>query len=95
MEPDYLERLRDAILVTHGCRSIHSATMHVRAELDSQTQWEGNVEVFDITGHKHAKKCYAWGVLVRGEFMPTCVLEIPPVESPHTAVEMALGRLGS
>lgn len=92
MEPDYLERLREAILARHGCRSIHSATMHVRAELDEQTAWEGNVEVFDITGHKHAKKCYAWGVRVLGEFMPTCVLEIPPVESPATAVEMSLGK---
>lgn len=95
MEPEYLTRLRDAIWAVHGCRSIHSATMHVKAGMDLETQWEGNVEVFDISGHRHAKKCYAWGTMVQGEFAPTCVLEIPPVDSPSTAVEAALGRFAS
>lgn len=85
MPSDYIPKLREAIKAVHGCNSIRTATMRV----EKQTAWEGDVEVFDIDHHK-AKKCYAWGFEERGQFKATCILEIPPVDSPSTAVEVAI-----
>jgi hypothetical protein len=58
-----------------------------------QTVWKGRVEVFTLTGHAKAKKAYAWSHLTgendEGERIVT-VLEIPPVESPITAVRVSI-----
>ncbi len=89
MPSDYIPKLQEAIMAVHGCNSIHTATMRVKSTLEKQTAWEGDVEVFDIDHHK-AKKCYAWGFDDKGQFKATCVLEIPPVESPSTAVDVAI-----
>lgn len=55
--------------------------------------WEGDVEVFDLTGHPKAKRAYAWSHLdgendERTRFV--AVLEIPPVESAETAVRVQI-----
>jgi hypothetical protein len=51
-----------------------------------QTVWHGEVEVFDLTGHPKAKRCYAWihreGLGEQGERF-VAVLEIPPVVSAN------------
>lgn len=88
MLPDYIERLRAAVQATHGCHGIHSATARVIA-----FSFDGDVEVFDID-HPKSKKCYAWGRMEGDQFQATCILEISPVTSPHTAVDkvMASGQ---
>jgi hypothetical protein len=52
--------------------------------------WEGNVEVFDLTGHAKAKRCYAWAYDVEDGSRTLAVLELPPVISPITAVQAAI-----
>lgn len=55
--------------------------------------WNGVVEVFEITGHPKAKRCYAWAHREGDEDERTryvAVLEIPPVESPRTAVQASI-----
>jgi hypothetical protein len=51
------------------------------------------VEVFALSGHPKAKKAYAWshreGTNGQGERF-VAVLEIPPVESPVTAVRASI-----
>jgi hypothetical protein len=59
-----------------------------RQSLDDQ--WEGVVEVFDITGHPHTKRCYAWSFPEGTETRFVTVLEIPPVESAQTAVRASI-----
>jgi len=58
-----------------------------------QTAWMGDVQVFTLSGHPKAKKAYAWshadGKDDTGERFVT-VLEIPPVDSPQTAVKVAI-----
>lgn len=53
-----------------------------------ETVWQGDVEVFDLTGHPKANRAYGWshkeGKDDSGERFVT-VLEIPPVESAETA----------
>jgi hypothetical protein len=58
-----------------------------------QTVWKGEVEVFDLTGHPRAKRCYGWshptGKDDKDEWFVT-VLEIAPVKSPETTVKAAI-----
>jgi hypothetical protein len=52
--------------------------------------WDGVVEIFDLTGHSKAKRCYAWSYLENDEPQYTTILEIPPVNSAETAVKVAI-----
>ena len=62
-----------------------------------RTVWRGEVEVFDLTGHPRAKRCYAW--IHREEKNDAgerivAVLEIPPVVSAETAVWVQIVKDG-
>jgi hypothetical protein len=48
----------------------------------------------DIEGHPKAKRCYAWSFLENGQPQYTTVLEIPPVDSPESAVKVAIAAKG-
>jgi hypothetical protein len=90
---DYIERLMLVVEHLHNCRASHTATVPIHEVFRGQTVWEGHVEVFAITGHPKASKCYGWshpdGPDDTGERFVT-VLEIPPVESPITAVRASI-----
>ena len=55
--------------------------------------WQGKVEVFEIRGHPKTKRAYAWahasGKDDKGKRY-VAVLELPPVDSPQTAVRAAI-----
>jgi hypothetical protein len=54
---------------------------------------KGDVEVFDLTGHPKTKRAFGWSHPDDSENKTerfVAVLEIPPVDSPHTAVKMAI-----
>lgn len=58
---DYLNALESAIRMRHECSPTHRQTVFIRAKTKAEeTVWEGFVEEFELTGHKRAKKCYAW-----------------------------------
>jgi hypothetical protein len=87
----YLEEIRHAIKQLHGCDSVYVTTTAVKEVFKGQVAWEGEVETFDLTGHPKAKKAYAWGYPNgKGGLEVVAVLEIPPVESPQTAVKAAI-----
>ena len=77
----------------HGCDAEWSESAPVHEVFRGQTVWKGFVEVFALSGHPKAKKAYAWshpeGPDDKGERF-VAVLEIPPVESPITAVRAEL-----
>ncbi len=54
----------------------------------------GMVETFDLDGHPKAKRCYAF--LMKDEKDPArageMVLELPPVGSPESAVQVAIAN---
>lgn len=62
--------LQKAIEEKHQCDAIYRETIHVHEKLDTQTIWEGEVEVFDLKGHPEADKCYAWSYLVLAPTVP-------------------------
>jgi len=55
-----------------------------------KSAWGGVVETFNIEGHPKAKRCYAWLFVKDGQQQYTTVLEIPPVDSARTAVQVAI-----
>ena len=74
----------------HDCTATHESSMPVKEMFGAQTAWEGVVESFELTGHPLAQRCYAWSFEEAGETRYIGVLELPPVESPPTAVRAAI-----
>ena len=86
--PEYIEKARKAVEHLHGCKAAHSRTVPVIETFQGKTVWQGDVEVFFITGHPKAGRAYAWMRLDGAadsldSFV--AVLEIPPVVSAQTA----------
>lgn len=90
---DYINRVQSAVQRLHGCAAVHCGTVPVHEVFQGHTVWQGDVEVFDLTGHPRAKRAYGWShreaVHDEDERFVT-VLEIPPVVSPETAVRASV-----
>ena len=90
---DYIGELRAAFLRLHGCDAVYLETVPVVEEFQGQTIWEGDVEVFELEGHPKATRGYGWGHVTgerdQGRRYFT-ILELPPVDSPQTAVRAAI-----
>lgn len=85
--------LKKAIRRLHGCDAQHVATMPVKEVFQGQTVWEGEVEVFELSGHPKAKRAYAWAHLTNESDQSkryVAVLELPPVDSAQSAVKAAI-----
>lgn len=88
---EYLAELKHAIRQVHGSEATHVQTVPVKEVFQGQTVWEGDVEIFNLTGHPKAKRCFAWGYPPEGPNRRiTAVLEIPPIDSPVKAVRAAI-----
>jgi hypothetical protein len=89
----YIERLQGVIQHLHGCKSAWVDSVPVHEVFRGETAWQGVVKVFTLSGHPKAKKAYAWshadGKDDQDERFVT-VLELPPVDSPQTAVKVAI-----
>jgi len=77
----------------HNCGATWHESVPVHEVFRGETVRKGEVEVFDLTGHPKAKRCYGWshpeGEDNKGERF-VAVLEIPPVVSPVTAVRASI-----
>ena len=83
--------LIEAISVMHECEPSYEGSKLVREVFKGQTAWQGEVEIFKLKGHSKAKRCYAWYYTDESEEKQfTTVLEMPPVDSPETAVKIAI-----
>jgi hypothetical protein len=90
----YLDEIKHAIRKLHGCESAHVHTVPVAEVFKGRVIWSGDVEVFTLSGHAKAKRVYAWGYPKdSGGWEITTALEIPPVDSPKTAVKVAIATL--
>lgn len=85
-----IEAAQMAVERAGGCPARHAESMPVLEMFRGQTVWEGVVEVFDLIGHPKAKRAYGWGFKDGGEMRYLAVLELPPVNSPNTAVRAAI-----
>jgi hypothetical protein len=89
---DYIGEIQAAFLKLHGCEASYVETVPVVEEFQGTTVWQGDVEVFDIRGHPKATRGYGWGYVTTegGGRRYFTVLELPPVDSPQTAVKAAI-----
>ena len=92
---DHIESLKTVIRQLHGCEAQWERTAPVHEVFRGQTVWQGDVESFALIGHAKAKRCYAWSHR-QGEggkdARVVTALEIPPVDSPETAVRASIVR---
>ena len=87
---DHLAKLKDAIETLHRCKAVHVSSEVVVELFRGEVAWDGVVETFDLTGHREVKRCYAWSYEDKGETQYVTILEVPPVDSPETAVKVAI-----
>jgi hypothetical protein len=90
---DYIAELQKAILDLHGCEASYAETVPVTETFQGETVWQGEVEVFNVRGHPKAKRAYAWAHATGDNDQArryVAVLELPPVDSPQTAVKVAV-----
>lgn len=85
---DYIARLQLTIQHLHKCGAIHRETVSVNEVFQGKTIWQGDVEVFDLTGHPKAKRAYAWSYGDPEEIIT--ILELPPVKSAQDAVKVGV-----
>ena len=83
-------QLRNAVQTRHRCKAEHVKSVPVIEMFWHKVAWDGVVEVFRLSGHTKAKRCYAWSFTEAKETRFVTVLEIPPVESAQTAVRAAI-----
>lgn len=74
----------------HKCTARHVESKPVIEMFQGKVAWDGVVEAFELTGHPHTKRCYAWSYLDKGELQYVTILERPPVDSAETAVKIAI-----
>src|SRR5437879_9581174 len=86
--------LKKAIKSTHGWESLHVESVAVKEFFEGRTAWEGTVEVFHLVGHPQAKRAYAWTYRDGDQNKTVAVLGIPPVDSPQSAVKVAIAAKG-
>jgi hypothetical protein len=90
---DYIAELKTAIRNLHGCEPEYVESVPVTETFQGETLWTGDVEVFTIRGHPKAKRAYAWGHASGDNDRArryVAVLDLPPVDSPETAVKVAV-----
>lgn len=89
---DYLSALEAAIIINHKCKPTHVETHFVMEKTASyDIVWEGDVEIFNLTGHQEAKICYAWQhVDEKGHIKFFVILGNQFIDSPRRAVQAAL-----
>jgi hypothetical protein len=89
-----IKEIQDAIRETHGCESEHAGSVPVTERFREKIAWQGTVEVFNLIGHPKAKRAYAWTYRDGDQNKTIAVLEIPPVDSPQSAVKVAIAAKG-
>ena len=90
---NYIERLKQVIFHLHKSDAQHVESVPVEEIFGGKVIWKGVVEVFTLSNHPKAKRCFAWSHRDGKDDSDekfVAVLEIPPVVSPETAVKVAI-----
>lgn len=91
MPKEPIEALKEAIRSLHHRDPTWIEAVPVTETFQSQTVWEGTVQVFDLIDHPTASRCYAWSHETdKGKERFVAVLHQGPVDSPEKAVRAAI-----
>ena len=89
-----IEQMRQAVEKACECTARHASSTAVIEGFEDQTVWDGVVETFDLEDHAKAKKCYAFHFVEDGGRVIKMALGVPPVDSPQSAVKVAIASKG-
>ena len=92
LDHKHIARLQNAIRQLHHCESKYVESVTVSGSflfLDTSTVDESEVAVFELSDNAQAKRAYAWSYRAGNNTRCVVVLEIPPINSPRTALEAA------
>ena len=92
---DCIAKLKDTVETTYHCKALHVGTERVTETFQGEIVWDGIVEIFVLMAHPKARRSYAWSYVENGETRYTTVLELHPVESAKTAVQVAIAAIGN
>jgi len=87
-----IQEFKTAIEAKHKCKACHIESVPVADHYMRQVTWTAVVETFELKGHPHAKRCYAWWYVDDDGPQTVTVLEIPPVDSADEAVRISLAH---
>lgn len=91
MDDAGIDALRDAIKNMHGVESTWIESAPVVEKFNGKIVWAGEVQVFELSGHPKAKRCYAWSHATEGRRRRfIAVLGVSPVNGPVDAVRAAI-----
>lgn len=90
----YHAALCHVILKRYQCESTHLATRTVCHYFEGYGIWEGDIELFALTGYPRAKLCYAWAERHHGDWRAITVLRTDGTRSAATAVAHSLRHAG-
>jgi hypothetical protein len=85
MPPADLDALRETIKAVHGCDSAWVESVSVQ-----EPYFKGEVQVFQLSGHPTAERCYAWSQAVGRERRIHAVLHGTTVDSAAQAVRATI-----
>lgn len=85
-----IANIQKAVEKAAECPAKHLESAAVVEGFGGQIIWQGEVEIFTLEGHPKAKRAYGWQTGEGADAQFTAVLEIPPVDSPNTAVRAAI-----
>ena len=85
---------RVAISQTHNCKAgAPKEVIRVTVLRSLGSTWEGDVHVFELSGHDKATRCYAWPEALSGTAtIIHAVLHSEKISSPAQAVRLVLRR---
>jgi len=89
----YIEELKEAIRKLHMAEPVHFKCVQGEEIFQGKPEWDGAVEVFELSGHPDAKVANAWthdtdDPKKSRPHIP--VLHVPPVDSPEVAGRAAI-----
>jgi hypothetical protein len=90
-----IEKLKDRLEREYHCKARHVASTPLFEGFGGKMIWEGVVETFDLEGYPKAKRCYAFPFIDNDEPNTRAgriIFEIPPVNSPESAVKVAIAE---
>jgi hypothetical protein len=84
-------QLRLAVQQEHGGKATLTSIVWVDEQVEGKPAWQGLVHVFELAGHRQAKRAYAWSSqLADGKRRFYAILHVGPVTGPQEAVRAAL-----
>jgi hypothetical protein len=87
-----IQELQKAVENMHACSASWIKAVAVTESFKGAPVWEGGIQVFALSGHPSASRCYAWSSPVEGSDKRRffAVLHQPPVSSALDAVRAAI-----